>query len=414
MGEQLMTSVTQRLLHQFKTAMVVDDSKIQSQHAAELCEQLSVRVVAQAENGQDALNQLKTLAELPDLLLIDLEMPVMDGISFIQKLAENNQYIAILIVSSRELALISSVKTMVKAYGLPVVGALQKPLGLDQLRNVLDRHAQKELPPELNSRPQIIITVPEIVSAIIQKQFITYFQPKISLKQGMIKGVETLVRWVHPEKGLIMPNDFIPLAEMHGLIHDITLLVLEMTLSWLQYWQAHGLNLSAAINLSATSLSDLSLVEQIHQRVSNSGIAPQQITLEITETAVIADLALSLNTLARLRLKGFNLSIDDYGTGFSSMQQLARIPFTELKIDRSFVDGASDNLQLENMVSISIATARKLGLVCVAEGVETQEDWQLLKRSGCDIAQGFLAAKPMPGEQLIEWIKHNSKRIREL
>jgi EAL domain-containing protein (putative c-di-GMP-specific phosphodiesterase class I) len=156
------------------------------------------------------------------------------------------------------------------------------------------------------------------------------------------------------------------------------------------------------------------LVEQIHQRVSNSGIAPQQITLEITETAVIADLALSLNTLARLRLKGFNLSIDDYGTGFSSMQQLARIPFTELKIDRSFVDGASDNLQLENMVSISIATARKLGLVCVAEGVETQEDWQLLKRSGCDIAQGFLAAKPMPGEQLIEWIKHNSKRIREL
>ncbi|QLG89952.1 EAL domain-containing response regulator [Chitinibacter bivalviorum] len=396
--------------------MVIDDSAVQRQYATQLCEQLELTVVAQAENGQDALDQLAMLDTQPELLLVDLEMPVLDGISLIQQLAQSNQFISILIVSSREIALLSSVETMIKAYGLPVVGALQKPLSIEQLQITLDKYANKKPtpPPELNRQAKVVVSVPEIASAIINKQFTTYFQPKILLANGMIKGVETLIRWQHPEKGMIMPNDFIPLAEEHGLIHDITLQVLEMSLEWLQYWHAHGLNLNVAINLSSLSLADLGLVEQIDQRVSNSGITPQSITLEITETAVMADVALSLNSLARLRLKGFGLSIDDYGTGFSSMQQLARIPFTELKIDRSFVDGASDSLQLSNMLSIAIETARKLGLHCVAEGVENADDWVLLKRLGCDTAQGYLAAKPMPGDELIDWIKQNSKRLRDL
>ncbi|WP_373974110.1 EAL domain-containing response regulator [Chitinibacter sp. SCUT-21] len=400
---------------QLKTVIVVDDSKIQNQHAAEVCQDCGLQVLGVAYDGLHALELLKSMPSLPDLMIVDLDMPVMDGISLIQKLAETNQYSALLILSAREIALLSSVKTMVKAYGLPVVDALQKPLNSDELNAALTRYRQRVIPKApLVHQPKVVVTVADIVHAIVNKEFVAYFQPKIFLKNGMIKGVEALVRWQHPEKGMIYPDDFIPMAEEHGLIHDITLQMLEYTLHWLDYWASYGLTLTVAINLSAGALTDLSLVEQISSMVEKAGVSPKQITLEITETAVMADVALSLTTLARLRLKGFGLSIDDYGTGFSSMQQLSRIPFTELKIDRSFVDGASESLQLEHMVNIAIDTARTMGLSCVAEGVETPADWQLLKDLGCDIAQGYLAAKPMPGEALIPWIKSEGKRLRDL
>lgn len=401
-------------VRKFETVLVVDDSVVQNQHAADLCRQLGLQVVGQASNGLQALEQLNQLAVRPNLLIIDLEMPVMDGIALIQKLSEQNQFSAILIVSSREPALLSSVKTMIKAYGLPVVDTLPKPLKIDVLEAAFARYEKSQPKAPTVHQPKIVVQVGEIAAAIAGQQFFAVFQPKISLSNGIIKGVEALVRWNHPEKGVVFPNDFIALAEEHGLIHDITLQMLDMSLTWLKYWRSHGLNLSVAINLSAGALTDLSLVEQISSKVAAAGIEPKQITLEITETAVMANVALSLTTLTRLRLNGFGLSIDDYGTGFSSMQQLSRIPFTELKIDRTFVDGASESLQLENMVCIAIDTAKKLGLSTVAEGVETAADWQLLKRFGCDVAQGYLAAKPMPGDALIDWIKNNSKRIRDL
>lgn len=398
----------------FNTVMVVDDSSVQRQHTVKICSQLGLTICAEAVDGQDALEQISRLVTLPDLLLIDLEMPVMDGIALIQQLADRKLYVSILILSSREAALISSVETMVKAYGLPIVAALHKPLSSEKIQKAFYKYAQKLPMKSTDTRTKLEIDQSDLVRAIEQKQFITYFQPKILLSNALIKGVETLIRWQHPDKGLICPNDFIPLAESTGLIHEITLQVLDLALGWLKQWQSHGLKLTVAINLSAVSLADLALVDKIHHRVCANQIEPSSIILEITETAVMANVALSLNTLARLRLIGFGLSIDDYGTGFSSMQQLARIPFTELKIDRSFVDGSSESLQLENMVSISLDTARKLGLTCVAEGVETVEDWQLLKRLGCHVAQGYLIAKPMPGNQLIDWIKSNSKRLREL
>lgn len=409
-----MSLLSEKINKKFNTVMIVDDSAVQRLHTANICNQLGLAICAEAINGQDALEKIRQLDPLPDLLLIDLEMPVMDGIALIQQLAEHKLYVSILILSSREAALISSVETMVKAYGLPIVGALHKPLSLEKIEKAFNKYAQK-LPIQPAGKPVTMsIDQNDLVRAIEQKQFVTYFQPKILLSSSLIKGVETLIRWQHPEKGLIFPNDFIPLAESTGLIHEITLQVLDLALGWLKHWQAHGLKLTVAINLSAVSLVDLALVEKIHHRVCDNQIEPSSIILEITETAVMNDVARSLNTLARLRLIGFGLSIDDYGTGFSSMQQLARIPFTELKIDRSFVDGSSESVQLENMVSISLDTALKLGLTCVAEGVESVEDWKLLKRLGCHLAQGYLIAKPMPGDELIDWIKSNSKRLREL
>lgn len=411
-----MVEITETNSYAFKSVMVIDDSAVQRKHAVSVCEQFSLVTIAEAVNGQDALDQLTQLAHLPDLLLIDLEMPVMDGITLIQKLSESGYDLSILILSSREVSLIASVETMVKAYGLPIVGAIHKPLASEQMQKLLTKYQQRQAHTKSVSAGQIPskISLDEIEDAIEKKQFIVHFQPKVFIGSGLIKGVETLVRWQHPEKGLIYPNDFIPQAESCVLIHDITLQVIELALSWLSHWQAKGLRLTVAINLSASSLSDTALVEQIYQRVLAFKISPSDLVLEITETAVMNNLALSLNSLARLRLNGFGLSIDDYGTGFSSMQQLARIPFTELKIDRSFVDGVAGSPQLENMVNISIDTARRLGLACVAEGIETSEDWLCLKKLHCEIGQGYFIAKPMPGEELVNWIKSQNSRLKNL
>jgi EAL domain-containing protein (putative c-di-GMP-specific phosphodiesterase class I)/CheY-like chemotaxis protein len=411
-----MKDMTETHRYAFKSVMVIDDSAVQRQHAVEICAQFGLDTVAEAANGKDALEKLQQLIQMPDLLLIDLEMPVMDGITLIQKLSETGHDFSILILSSREVSLIASVETMVKAYGLPIVGAIHKPLAIEQMQKVLTKYQQRQThtKPQGAGQLESKISLDDIEDAIEKKQFIVHFQPKVFIASGLIKGVETLVRWEHPEKGLIYPNDFIPQAESSGLIHDITLQVIDLALSWLSHWQAKGLKLTVAINLSAASLSDTELVEQIHQRVLAFKISPSDLVLEITETAVMNNLALSLNSLARLRLNGFGLSIDDYGTGFSSMQQLARIPFTELKIDRSFVDGAADNPQLENMVNISIDTARRLNLACVAEGIESAEDWRFLKKLECEIGQGYFIAKPMRGEELINWIKSQNSRLRNL
>ncbi|STQ90966.1 EAL domain-containing protein (putative c-di-GMP-specific phosphodiesterase class I) [Iodobacter fluviatilis] len=391
---------------------IVEDSLIQRMHAAALCTELGLRVMGEASDGNEALLLLQN-SPLPDVMLIDLEMPGMDGIELIQELAHREIAVSVIVSSAKEDALISSVETMLQAYGLPVLGAIKKPLTLPQLSKALDhfKPISKESP---QSRPEVVMAASEITKALVEHQFIAYFQPKISIKTGVIKGVETLIRWQHPEKGLVMPSQFISIAEEQGLINELTMEILDLALQQCRHWHERGLKITVAINLSMLSLSNSTFAEHIAQKVASYAIDPSFIVLEITETAVMGDVGNALGTLARLRLKGFGLSIDDYGTGFSSMQQLSRIPFTELKLDRSFVDGAHAKPHLRAILASAIEIAKKLDLRSVAEGVECVEDLAVLQELGCDIVQGYLTAKPMPGDEIVPWLKSNNQRLREL
>lgn len=395
--------------------LVVDDSELQRQFMVELCRDLGIENILQAEDGFAAIEQLKRNQQI-EVIILDLEMPGMDGVQVLHELARLDRETAVIVASARESVLLNVVESMGKSLGLRLLGVLQKPVLREQLLSSLSRfsvvqqraedHGHQEAGPQLSEL--------DVQRALGEGEFVAFFQPKVSLREGLLKGVEALIRWQHPQYGLLAPASFIELIEGGPYISDVTLRMLDLSLAYCCAWHEAGLPLSFSINLSARSLADSRLADAIIDRVAASGIAPHFVILEITESAIMTDLSMALGTLARLRLKGFGLSVDDYGTGFSCMLQLSRVPCTELKVDRAFVNGASQSRHLRILLESALDIARKLNLQVVAEGVETREDWQLLHSLGCGEAQGYFVAKPMPGDALQSWWRANRQRLHLL
>ncbi len=379
--------------------LIVDDHPFLRTAAQRMLLSLGVKDILQAHDGQHALAILQSEnAKIVDVVLCDLDMPGMDGMEFIRHLSINRAYsLSIVLVSGLDAALISSVETMTAAYGLRVLGAIEKPLSLAKLGALLALHAQPREAVQLcvSAFAPNLYSVEEILEGVHLRQFEPFFQPKVSFKTGQIVGVEALARWRHPQYGLIGPYHFIGVLEKAHKMDELTFLILEKAAiaSRLLYEQGSGITVS--VNLSLTSLSDTALIDKIAETVHQAGVEPKQITLEVTESAAMTDAAHALENLARLRMRGFGLSIDDYGTGYSNMQQLSRIAFTELKIDASFVKDIAKNRALRIIVESSIDMAHKLKVESVAEGVESQSDWDMLKNMGCGVAQGYFIARPM-------------------
>lgn len=361
--------------------LVVDDSVVQRGHAVALCRELGVQMIYEAGSGAEALALLEMLVLPPDLMIVDLEMPVMDGVELIERMHARKLAIPLIVASSRELALIETVEAVARNLGIPVVAAVRKPLLQPTLRQAFDDfHAsclvrQDFDPSDGAGEP---VSAEALQRAIVLGEIDVHFQPKADMATGIVRAV------------------------------------MARALAQAAHWNAHGLRLSMAINLSPALLESGSLVQEIIDLVAAHALGADQVIFEITEGSVVDCLGAALGVLARLRLKGFGLSIDDYGTGFSSLRQLARIPFTELKIDRSFVRGAwrSDNLRV--ILQSALDLARQLGLVAVAEGIETLEDWRLVQSCGCNIGQGFLIARPMPARDFLPWLKTHQHRLPEL
>jgi EAL domain-containing protein (putative c-di-GMP-specific phosphodiesterase class I)/ActR/RegA family two-component response regulator len=392
--------------------LIVDDSRVQRDHTAHLCRELGVAEITQASNGREALSLLSSGSFTPDLLIVDLEMPTMDGPELLLALHNAEIDIPIIVVSSRERVLIDSVQEMGGFLGLRVLRALQKPLQLNVLSDALNGAGDAAA---LRARDQTLaIDAKSLAAAIEDEKIIVHYQPKADLRTGLMRGAEALARWKHPELGFVPPDQFIQMAERHQLIYPLTLSVMNQAMLQAAAWQSRGLHFPLAINLSPLLLERVDLPQEIAAMAEGHGLPPDTIVFEITESSLVAQPGVALSVLARLRLKGFGLSIDDYGTGFSSMRQLARIPFTELKIDRSFVRGASQRDSLQVILHSAVDMANQLGLTSVAEGVETIEEWRLLQRYGCTLAQGWLIAKAMPGEEIGPWVKQHRTRLQEL
>jgi EAL domain-containing protein (putative c-di-GMP-specific phosphodiesterase class I) len=397
-----------------ESALVVDDSALQRQHTVGLLQGLGIDMIYEAGNGNEALDLLALLKLPPGLAVIDLEMPGMDGIELIQQLQQKGVNMPLIVASSREATLLLSVETMIQALGMHVIGALQKPLNQDKLTSALRAFKPSRADARQSSDPMPSMCESDLAEALAAGQVVPYYQPKVDVQTGILKGVEALARWMHPERGMIPPDRFIPLAEQCGLIHDLTLSMMDQAMAQAAVWHSRGLAIKVAVNLSPLSLEEPDFMQQIMELVDRHALPADRVVLEITEGSVVAHKGSSLGMLARLRLKGFGLSIDDYGTGFSSMQQLARIPFTELKIDRSFVHGAHERKNLRVILQSALDMAQRLELVTVAEGIETMEDWRLLQDFGCNIGQGYLIAKPMPANDLPLWLKGHHRRLTEL
>lgn len=384
--------------------LVAEDHNFQRKAVVHMLNSMGIEKVLQASNGKRALEILQR--EPMDIVLSDLDMPEMDGMEFIRHLAKQHLGISIIIMSSMDGALITSVDKMARSYGHRVLGAVEKPLFLEQLKQLLMLHQQEQKKTAQTTVPAVSFTLEEVLQAVRENQFEPFLQPKVVLKTGRLIGAEALVRWIHPELGVIGPYAFIPLLEQSGNMEELTFLMLEKTAGVSRMLQDKGHALAMSVNLSLSSLSDTTLAERIMQVVRRAEVDPHHVILEVTESAAMTDVAHALENLARLRMHGFGLSIDDYGTGFSSMQQLTRVPFSELKIDRSFVTDCATNHSLRVIVESSIDMARKLRVKSVAEGVETQEEWDMLKNMNCDVAQGYFIAKPMDSAAFLDFCAH--------
>ncbi|WP_271408700.1 EAL domain-containing response regulator [Pseudomonas sp. Q1-7] len=395
--------------------LVIDDSDLQRHFMVQLCRDMGIENVQQASDGLEAIAKLKANPQI-EAIILDLEMPGMDGVQVLHELVNLGLDLAVIVASARESTLLNVVENLGKSLGLRLLGVLQKPVLMEQLTSSLSRFSVVQLRSESHegcaAGPDL--SVRDVQRALRDREFVAYFQPKVSLRDGTLHGVEALARWQHPEHGLLTPNCFMELIERSQFISDMTLQMLDIALRHCRAWHAAGMRLSFSINVSARSLADSLLADAIIDRVTASGIDPGYVILEITESAIMTDLSTTLGTLARLRLRGFGLSVDDYGTGFSCMLQLSRVPCTELKVDRAFVHGASGSLHLRVLLESALDIARKLDLRVVAEGVETQEDWSLLHSLGCGEAQGYFVARPMAGGELLGWWQANEARIRAL
>ncbi len=255
-----------------------------------------------------------------------------------------------------------------------------------------------------------IVLIKDLESALHTEQFYLCYQPKVDIRTGQVTQLEALLRWKHPTHGFIPPDEFIGLAEESGHIHGLTQLVVRTAIRQIRSWLDQGVELTVAVNLSALDLMNVNLASMISTSLKNAAVDPRLLILEITESTVVHDAMHAIQVLKQLREIGLHLAIDDYGTGHSSLAQLKRMPFDELKIDKSFVLNLDKSQDDAMIVKSTIDLAHNMGLSVISEGVETKESWQLLAEYGCDLAQGYYISRPMPVAEVANWVKkHNAE-----
>lgn len=380
------------------SVLLVEDHGFQRKLGLRLLSELGLTALHEAADGFQALEVLRALPDEPDVVLVDLDMPGMDGVEFIGIVAQERLARSIAVVSAMEPALLHTVQVMARASGLRVLGCIDKPLTPGKLSSVLALFEMEHAGTGGDS--EVDVTLEQAIEALERGEIVPYFQPQVEFGNGKVVGVEALARWRLPDGHMVPPSVFVPLLEAAGHIEKLTMLMLVQSCAWWRRWRSQNLELKVSVNVSAQNLTGPQVADRYEAVLREHGMSPEHIILEITESSVMSDIARGLGMLARLRLKGFGLSVDDFGTGYSSLAQLSQIPFTELKVDQGFVSGAPTQPRKRAMLETSIDLARKLSLKVVAEGVETQEEWQLLAQLGCDYAQGYLISPPVPGDQL--------------
>ncbi len=383
--------------------LLIDDDYIMHRVTTVILNDLGVSGVLNAMSGPAALEMMEQYGNRIDVVICDLNMPEMDGVEFIRHLARKKYTGSLILTSGEDLRILKTVEKLAIEHDLQVLGVLEKPATPAKISELLD--SLDQIRQEGTMMLADAFSLAELKHAIDADELDTYFQPKVEIKSGRVVGVEALVRWNHPVKGLIKPDAFISMAEENGLIGELTDVVFKKAIAYAVRLKAMGQDLNIAINLSVDSLTNLEWPDQILTLMEQSGLEPSSISFEITESRLMEHLSVALDILSRLSLKRFNLSIDDFGTGYSSMEQLQRIPFSEFKIDRAFVHGAAREPSARAILESSVVLAKKLDMKVVAEGVEDQQDWDLVARIGCDQAQGYYVSRPLPFIHLVKWLE---------
>ena len=370
--------------------LVVDDEPDILEFIAEVASDMGFEV-AQAQSSNQFLALLDEFD--PTVLVLDLQLPQTDGVELLRRLVRLRCRVPVLLISGVDRKIMSTTERLGVSGGLSMLGILQKPILIEHLEAKLREVFQETVP----------IDAAELSRGLDRGELSAYFQPKAYLDNDdrwVIGGVEALVRWQHPKLGLIMPGDFIDLAESSGLIGRLTEHVLEQSITQMRAWIDQGMPFKCAVNLPPSLVNDLSFPDRLAQLLQDHGVPGPLLTLEITETTAMKNPTLTMDILTRLRVKGISLSLDDFGTGYSSLTQLYQMPFDELKIDRSLVMEIPHTREANTMVSSLIDLGHNLGLRVCAEGVESRAALDVLATLGCDSCQGFFISRPVPAAEI--------------
>jgi EAL domain-containing protein (putative c-di-GMP-specific phosphodiesterase class I) len=341
-------------------------------------------------------NTLERLAELvipaPLAVVIDLEAPGIDPIDALNLLNATRASSKLVLLAGSDLRKLANAKRVAESLSLEVAGTLERPLMMSALSRLLSRHAESRAP----------LTAEELQRGLREHELLLHYQPIFArqAKQWVIRSAEALVRWQHPDRGLLYPGQFLKLAESSGLLSELTDFVFADAMRQAGVWEAQGLDLAVDINLSPGLVRDAGFLERFMRSLKEYDVSAERITLEVIEAASLQDRELVRDVLTRLRLHGVGLSLDDFGTGYSSLTELCRLPFSEIKIDRTLIHDVPDSRQASTVVSAIIDLAHRLSIRVCAEGVETEQAFDFLKDAGCDSLQGVLFAPPMPARDV--------------
>jgi EAL domain-containing protein (putative c-di-GMP-specific phosphodiesterase class I) len=372
--------------------LIIDDEEDICDLIAEIGERrgLESRTTSNAETVQQILTGFT-----PDIIMMDLMMPGIDGVELLRLLSDKAKNAKLCLISGSDARVLNSARRLGSAHGLDVVAALEKPLTIQTLNSFFDQVVS-------DGKPQVTL---DHAQAIAGGQFILHYQPVIEIATRRVKGVEALARWQHPERGLLMPDDFLEQVTNDGLMQSLTDFVIKTTIKQAAAWHQTGEKLTLAMNVTASTLLDLSLPDKIAELCKQHSVSPDMLILEVTETEAMRDVTRTMDVLLRMRLRNIGVSIDDFGTGHSSLRELQRMPFSELKIDRSFVIDMARNKDCAVIVNSIIDLGHNLGLRVIAEGVEDMRIWEMLRDRGCDFAQGFYMGRPIASSEFAAWLE---------
>lgn len=384
--------------------LIVEDEPTHRRILSAQLRGLGVTQILEATDGDEAL---ETLARNPQITLVisDLMMPRLDGLELLCQHAKSDHPASFAIYSAMDRQLLACMQLMARERALNFVGVLVKPASRADIVQLLERDRQSVILP--SRKPLPIVTQEERNLGLTRGEFVPFFQPKVRFRDRKIVGCESLARWQHPVHGILPPSLFIDQFEAEGKLGELTEVLMSSSIEAAARWRAAGRTIPVSINLSLSFLSAAGTADRISSIAARHNVPPELVLLEITENVAMSDVGTCLENIARLRLRGFRFSIDDFGVGYSSLQQLVRIPFDEIKLDRSFVSGVVPNSRSAMMLEAAVAIATKLQMTSVAEGIETQAEWDFLADLGCNVAQGYFVARPLSESAFDAWAIKN-------
>ena len=337
----------------------------------------------------------------PTVLILDLQMPGLDGVELLEQLATRKCRACIILMSGMDAKVLGSAQQLGKEYGLNMVGALHKPVMIEDLEHLLRQCMDVPREEEL--------TADAVRGALENAELEVHYQPVLELAETEVRhdiAAEALLRWRHPRKGLLLPGSFLNVVQAAGLMRETTDYVLQTAIEQVSTWARSSLAGRVSVNIDPELIDDLEFPDRLLGMLRQFDVDPASLVLEVTERGALSHLSETMNILTRVRLKGVGLSIDDFGTGNSSLIQLHRMPFNELKIDRSFIGPMADDEECRVIVKALIEMAHSLGMTVCAEGVESRKVLAMLTELRCDRAQGFLFSEALPAGELVRWRKN--------